>query len=280
VLHLEPSNRLSFASLPCDLHDDATCTTRRCSFTSCEAKLENPNATCFTTMQVVGCRRVSSHRLHPFIDFEVQSNKPPSIWFWSSNQQNIDTDFEAQTGKPTLLVFFLCMMWITHGVTRPPDRLATEYLTYARSSPILRTKSPTPASIIIIARHIAFATYTSWDKQMHFSTPNSWTWISSIEMRLIQIQTRISQLLITQISQDTNHMVSQKASIDKPRWTLLGSLANSGSKWSRANQALASAGCDIISTSSLSCISSLGHLICCIVSSHRNNCFSFGVIGM
>jgi hypothetical protein len=40
------------------------------------------------------------------------------------------------------------------------------------------------------------------------------------------------------------------------------------------------AGCGIISTSSLSRIPSLCHLICYIVSSHKNNHFSLDVIGM
>jgi hypothetical protein len=60
-----------FASLPRDLYDDATCTTRRRSFTSFEAKLENPSLTCFVMKQATGCQRVSSHRLHPLIDFEA-----------------------------------------------------------------------------------------------------------------------------------------------------------------------------------------------------------------
>jgi hypothetical protein len=34
--------------------------------------------------------------------------------------------------------------------------------------------------------------------------------VSSTEMHRIQIQTKASQLLITQINQDTNHLVSQK----------------------------------------------------------------------
>jgi hypothetical protein len=108
-----------------------------------------------------------------------------------------------------LLMSSTCTMWITHGVTRPPNRLATEYLTYAWSSSILCTKSPTPASILVAARHIAFATYTSRDKQTYFSTLNNLIWVNSTKMRWIQIQTRTSQLLITHINQGTNHLVSQ-----------------------------------------------------------------------
>jgi hypothetical protein len=71
-----------------------------------------------------------------------------------------------------------------------------------------------------------------------------------------------------------------KPSIDKLRRTLLGSLANSRSKHSKACQASASAGCDIISESSLSYIPSLCHLISCTISLHMNNHFSIGVKGM
>jgi hypothetical protein len=101
------------------------------------------------------------------------------------------------------------MVWITHGVTRPPDCSATEYPTCAWSCLIHRTKSLTLASILVAVHHIAFATYTSWDKQTHFSTSNNWIWVSSTEMRQIQIQARTSQLLITHINQDINHLVSQ-----------------------------------------------------------------------
>jgi hypothetical protein len=47
VPHPMPSNRPSPASLPHDLRDDATYTTRRCSFTSFEVNLGNHNPTCF-----------------------------------------------------------------------------------------------------------------------------------------------------------------------------------------------------------------------------------------
>jgi hypothetical protein len=100
-------------------------------------------------------------------------------------------------------------MRITHGVTRPPDRLTIEYPTCAWSSPILRIEY-TPASILVVICHVVFTTYTSWDKQTHFSILNNSIWVSSTEIRRIQIQTRTSQLLITHINQVTNHLVYQK----------------------------------------------------------------------
>jgi hypothetical protein len=75
--HPTPSNWPSFALLPCDLRDDATCTTRHRSSASFDAKLENPSPTCFTMKQAARCRCVSTHRLQPLIDFEVQTDKPP-----------------------------------------------------------------------------------------------------------------------------------------------------------------------------------------------------------
>jgi hypothetical protein len=54
-----------------------------------EAKLGNPTPTCFTMKQATGCRRVSSHRLHPVIGFEAQTDKPPPTWFWGPNQETV-----------------------------------------------------------------------------------------------------------------------------------------------------------------------------------------------
>jgi hypothetical protein len=100
----------------------------------------------------------------------VAQTKKSSQWFWGLNHQTVDLGFEPQTKKlshwfwgqttnkpslvvlrlnreTTLLVSSICMLWIAHGVTRPLDLSAIEYLTCAWSSPILRTKSPTPASL-------------------------------------------------------------------------------------------------------------------------------------
>jgi hypothetical protein len=79
--YLMPSNRPSFASLSRDLCDDAICTTHRRSSASFEAKLGNPSLTCFMMKQAIGCRRMSSHHLHPLISFEAQTDKPPLTWF-------------------------------------------------------------------------------------------------------------------------------------------------------------------------------------------------------
>jgi hypothetical protein len=107
-----PSNWPSFASLQCDLCDDATCTTRCRSSSSFEAKIGNPSPNCFIMKQAVGYRRVSSYRLYPLIGFEAQTDKPPphgfeaqtkklSRWIWGPNYQTVNLGFEAQTKKPS-----------------------------------------------------------------------------------------------------------------------------------------------------------------------------------
>jgi hypothetical protein len=161
-----PLNRPSFASLPCDLRDGATCTSHRRSSSSFEVKLGNPSPTFFEMNQVVVCRCVSSHHLHPLMGFEAQTDKPSPTWFWGSNQKTVAVILWAKsincscgfwgsnretrrpwfwglTKKPTLHIS-LCTVQISHGVTRPPDRPTTEYSTCAWPSSVLCIRSPTP----------------------------------------------------------------------------------------------------------------------------------------
>jgi hypothetical protein len=79
-----------------------------------------------------------------------------------------------------------------HDIIRPPDCPATEYPTCAWPSPILRTKSPTPITILIAARYAAPATYPSRDKQTWFSTWNKDEG-KKFEMTQIRIQTMACQ---------------------------------------------------------------------------------------
>jgi hypothetical protein len=201
--HLTPSNRLSSALLPCDLRDDATCTTRRCSFASFEAKLGNPSRTCFQAKQAARSRYVSHaifilpsvllcnwQTIPHFVlrpksrkccsDFVGQITKSQQLVLrpksgnlmtlvLRSNQETPWPWFWDWTKKPTLLIS-LCSVQTTHSVTRSLNHPATEYPTCVWQSPVLYIKSPTPASILITVCHIAPVTYTSWDKQMCFST--------------------------------------------------------------------------------------------------------------
>jgi hypothetical protein len=75
-------------------------------------------------------------------DFDTQIAKPSTLVL-RSKPRNRHSGFEAkpltnrchwfwdQTEKPTLLISATCTMWIAHGITRPPDHLATEYSTCA-----------------------------------------------------------------------------------------------------------------------------------------------------
>jgi hypothetical protein len=215
------SNRPSFTWLPCNLRDDATCTNRRRSSTSFQAKLENPSPTYFTMKQAAECRRVSSHRLHPFISFEAQTDRPPPTWFWGSNQETVvvilrpkspnhDLGFEAQRMKP--------VEWFLGQTTDKPSPpvlrlnrktcascLLNVYdVDHTRHHPTTRSSShqvpdlcliiPDPLHhvsysvlILVVVRHVAFTTYTSCDKQTRFSTLNNSIWVSATKMRRIKI---------------------------------------------------------------------------------------------
>jgi hypothetical protein len=201
------------ALLPRDLRDDATCTTHHRSSTSFEAKLENPNPTCFQVKQVARSRRVSRAVLLPSVlwrnwqtvarlilrskprncrgNFGAQMTKPNrSCRFWGPNWETRRHWFWGLTKKPALLVC-LCMVHTAHDVTRHSNRPTTEYLTCAWPSLILCTRSPTPAMILIAARHIAPVTYTPWDKQTQISIRTDRG--KTTEISRIRIQTTTSQ---------------------------------------------------------------------------------------
>jgi hypothetical protein len=183
------SNWPSFTSLLCDLHDDDTCTTCHRYFASFEVKIGNPSSTCFAMKQAIGCRCVSSRRLHPLIDFEAQIDKPPPTCFWGTNQETIAVIlmpklpnrqhwFSGPNQKTVAMVLRLnreihdfvsstCMIRIAHGVTRPPDRLAIEYPTCAWLSPIFHTKSPTTLSILVVIHHVASVTHLHITRQVN-----------------------------------------------------------------------------------------------------------------
>jgi hypothetical protein len=139
------------------------------------------------------------------LGFEAQTKKS-SWWFYEWNHQTTATSLEAQTGKPKwvvlrpnhknrshqfwgqtgrncrpwfwgctkkpALLISLCTVQTTHSFTRPPDPPVTKYSTCASPSPVLYTKSPTSASILIATRHATPITYISQDKQTRFFTWN------------------------------------------------------------------------------------------------------------
>jgi hypothetical protein len=174
------STRLSSGSTQRNLHDDVTCTTHHRASISLESRLRNPSPTWFQMKQIARSQCVSRIDLPPSVlwcdrttkarlilrhkpknnhgDFKAQITKlelsvlrlkPENrrFWFWGS------------TKKPALLVS-LCTEQTAHRVTRPPDHSATEYSTCAWPSPVLCTRSPTPATILIAVHHVAPVTYT------------------------------------------------------------------------------------------------------------------------
>jgi hypothetical protein len=113
--------RPSLTCLRRNLHDGATCTTRRCTSASLHARLGNPSQTCFHTKQAARSQRVNRADLPPLIlwrnrqikaclvlkpklrnrrgDFDAQITKselpvlrskpgnPPPPWFWVSTKK-------------------------------------------------------------------------------------------------------------------------------------------------------------------------------------------------
>jgi hypothetical protein len=100
-------------------------------------------------------------------DFEAQITKPemsvlrpklgnpPPPWFWGST-------------KKTALLVSTCQV---QPHTAPPDLSTARPPSTrpVRPSLVLCTRSPTPATVLVVARHAAPATYTPRDKQTWFS---------------------------------------------------------------------------------------------------------------
>jgi hypothetical protein len=135
-------------------------------------------------------------------DFEAQTTKQPTLSL-RPKPRNRHGDFEAQITKPSPLVLRLnretcasvsstCTMRIAHDITWPPGRPITKYLTCAWSSLILYTKSPTPASILLIVRQVAFATYTSRDKK-HVS-PHRITHYGLVQPKCAEFKFKLEQV--------------------------------------------------------------------------------------
>jgi hypothetical protein len=115
MMHPTPSNQLSFASLPCDLHDDATCTTRHrsspvlrqnwdtlawlASRWSMLPDVDMRPHTIFICTLFLRCKPTNL----PPLGFEVQTNKA-SRWFCGTNHHTIAASFEVQIGKHKRLV--------------------------------------------------------------------------------------------------------------------------------------------------------------------------------
>jgi hypothetical protein len=151
-------------------------------------------------------------------------------WFWGPDHQIIAAGFEAETGKTvatgfdakpdkTVQVILRPNHWQTIGLgfeaqprnscssspraqcrphTAPPNLSITQPLStwHVQPFPILYIMSPTPATILMTARHATPTTCTPWDKQTRFSKWNNDKDKTAKPSR-IQIQTSPSQRLIT-----------------------------------------------------------------------------------
>jgi hypothetical protein len=112
-----------------DLHDGATCTTRRHTSASFEANWETLAQLASTWSKPLDLN-VCPMPSHPPVGFKVQptnrslfsfeaQTKKLSQQFWGTNHQIVATDFEAQTGKPEPLVLRLNLEKPSPPVLRP-----------------------------------------------------------------------------------------------------------------------------------------------------------------
>jgi hypothetical protein len=180
VSYSTQSNRLSFTSLSRDLCDDATCTTCHCSFVSFEAKIGNLAPTCFATKQAAGCRRVPSHRVHPLICFEAQTDIPSlgfevqikklSRWFWGQNHQTIDLGFEAHIKKLSQWFWGQTTNKLSPSVLRLNQKTRASYLLHVYNAnrtwhhPTSRSSSHwVPHLCLIIPDHLHQVSYSCLD---------------------------------------------------------------------------------------------------------------------
>jgi hypothetical protein len=126
--------------------------------------------------------------------------------FWSQTRRNHQAWFWGQTKKPTLLVS-LCTMQTAHSITWPLDRLVTEYPTCAWPPPVLCTRSPTPATILVVAHHVTPVTCTSRGKQRSFSTQDN----CRVEpLKLLGFKFNLREVnYSSQSNQGTDHLVFQ-----------------------------------------------------------------------
>jgi hypothetical protein len=100
--HLIASTHPSSTCLRYNLCDGATCTTRRRASASLQARLENPNQTCFYMKQAARSRCVSRANLPPSILWRNQQTEARLVL--RLKPRNCHGDFEAQITKPKLPV--------------------------------------------------------------------------------------------------------------------------------------------------------------------------------
>jgi hypothetical protein len=152
--------------------------------TSFEAKLEKTVAAGFETKPL---ETVTT-------GFEAKPVKTVWVVLRPNHSQTVDLGFEAQPRNP--LSLSPCARCRPH--TAPPDISTTRppSIRPVWPSPVLYTRSPTLATVLVAARHAAPTTCTPQDKQTRFSNE---TKINKDKTKLsrIWIQTSSSKWLIT-----------------------------------------------------------------------------------
>jgi hypothetical protein len=133
-----------------------------------------------------------------------------SYWFWGPNWKTRASGFEAKPEK-TVVTSFEAKPEITVRVVLRPNHSQIVDLGFkaqprnlrsssprarCRPSTVLCIRSPTPAMILVAARHVAPATCTPRDKLTRFSKRNRDKG-KTTKMSSIRIQTSASQWLIT-----------------------------------------------------------------------------------
>jgi hypothetical protein len=158
------TNRKPFTTLVLRLnqetHHQFWCQIGRSCSTSFEAKLKKTVATGF---EAKPAKTVSA-------SFESKPLETVWVVLRSNHSQIVNRGFEAQPRNP----HYLSPRVRCRSHTAPPD-LSTARPSSTRPvrpSPVLCTRFPTPATILVAARHAAPATCTSWDKQTRFSKRN------------------------------------------------------------------------------------------------------------
>ena len=128
-----------------------------------------------------------------------------------NNSQTIDLGFEAQPRNSRFSS--LCAQYRPHtaspdlSTARPPSTRPV------RPSPVLCTRSPTPATVLIAARHVAPTTCTPRDKQMRFSKRNKGKIRTKQNYPGFEFKPRQVNDS-SQSNQGTNHLVSHKLKCD------------------------------------------------------------------
>jgi hypothetical protein len=125
--------------------------------------------------------------------FEIKPEKTVLVVLRPNHSQTIDPGFEAQPRNSRSLSLRACctphMAPPDLSIARPPSTRPV------RPCSVISTRSPTPTTILVIARHVASATCTLRDKQTRFFKRTK-DKVKITEQSQIGIQTSPSQWLI------------------------------------------------------------------------------------